>query len=140
MSRVPLRGGRESPPAALVLLAGLVVGLHAGCGEDPAHRIEISVSPTPAAVGPAGILVVLTDSTGAPVPGAEGVVRLRPESGDGPRNGRDGTELRESGPGRYGATVRFPREGEWVVEATLRGPDGTAVSREKRIRVVAGPG
>ena len=91
------------------------------------------MSPTPAVVGPNGLLMEVSDSTGAPVEGAVVTVVAR--------LGEDGAVVRDTArsdrDGRY--TVRsfpFPTGGEWTLSVRAELADGRRVEVVEPIRVV----
>ena len=103
---------------------------------EPEHVLEIAVSPTPATVGSARILLTLSDTAGVPLSGATVVV-----------NGRSPTGLpqavdtaHEDGPGRYVVDAfPFDTTGEWSLEGRARLLDGRVAVAEHPIRVVGPP-
>lgn len=121
----------------VLLLAPLAA---AGCAEAPSERpgptLTIAVSPTPATVGPARILLALSDSIGAPVASALVVVTARP-----PEEGAAVVDTaQEEAPGRYvAAEFPFDAPGEWTLKGSARLADGRRAAARHPIRVVGPP-
>ncbi|NNM06937.1 MAG: FixH family protein [Gemmatimonadetes bacterium] len=119
------------------VLSGLLLG--SGCRGDGAlpdspYRLDLSISPTPPAVGPARLIITLTDSAGSPVEGAEIVVEGN-MSHAGMVPVIDTAQAED--PGRYGINdFTFTMAGDWVL--TTRGvlPDGDSVIAETATNVV----
>jgi hypothetical protein len=116
-----MRSHRPGP-----VLLGLAL-LCAGCSgekhpEGPEGvKVELSVSPSPPAVGPAKATVKLTDKEGKPLKGAalklEGNMNhagMKPVFAD----------AKEVEPGRYEATLNFTMGGDWFVLITGKLADG----------------
>ena len=104
-----------------------------GMGESP-YVLDLGISPTPPAVGPARLIISLTDSAGAPVDGAEIVVEGN-MSHAGMVPVIDTAQAEDSG--RYGISdFTFTMAGDWVLilEASL--PDGRQARLEKPTNVV----
>ena len=100
--------------------------------------LDVAISPTPPAVGPARLIISLEDSAGAPLDGAEILVEGN-MSHAGMVPVLDTAQA--EGPGRYGISdFRFTMAGDWVliVHATL--PDGRWVRSQKLTNVVGGMG
>ena len=103
---------------------------------EPEFRLEIAVSPTPATVGSARILLTLSDTAGAMRGGATVVVSGRSPAG----RLRAADTAREAGPGRYVVeSFPFDTNGEWSLEASARLADGGLALAEHPIRVVGPP-
>ena len=111
--------------------------LAASCGGEPApFRVETRVSPTPATVGRARVLVEVRDAAGAALRGAR--VRVRPVDPAGVAAAP--VEAAPEAPGLYVADpVPFPAAGEWTLVVEVTGPDGTVVERETPLHVVGPP-
>lgn len=136
----PQAGAPVRPfPFLLWVLAALAV---AGCGReragDPALSIEVHVSPTPAAVGPARVMVDVTDAAGAPIEGARVTVAARSEDGgavvveSARAEGAEGT-------GRYTVpALPFGARGEWTLTVRAEVPDGRWAEVEHPVRVMGG--
>ena len=123
-------------PSLLWVLAALAV---AGCGReragDPALSIEVHVSPTPAAVGPARVMVDVTDAAGAPIEGARVTVAARPEDG----GAVVAESARAEGRGRYTVpALPFGDRGEWTLTVRAELPDGRWAEVEHPVRVMGG--
>lgn len=127
------------PAVTLALLLASLV-LCGGCGPERPHRegdptldARISVSPTPAQVGPAGITVRASDR-GSPL--AEGArVRLL---GLGPDGDSVGPLPAHPANGVHGpVTLTLPRPGRWRIEVSVETPDGRATTVRHPLQVVA---
>jgi hypothetical protein len=120
----------------LVLSSGLI-----GCrGEtdwgDPSLRLEVSLSPTPPAVGPARVIITLNDTLGTPVEGALVVVE-----GNMIHAGMVPVveTAQAEDPGRYGISAfTFTMAGDWVLDLRATLPDGRWV-RTRHPTNVVGP-
>ncbi len=126
-------------PAALAACGILVtVAACRGGGGPPGPAIDVtlSVSPTPATVGVARVLVVVHGSTGAPVNDAEVLVE-----GDMTHSGMPPSSERAepAGQGRY-VVAAFPlvMAGEWVLTARATVPNGE-VGVGRLLLTVVGP-
>ena len=113
--------GRAAPPALLWLLP-----LLACAGEPPALRVDLAVSPTPPIVGPARMLVTVSDAADVPV--MDAIVTVVARLG----NATQGPA--EAVPAEGGTYVAdpfpFPSAGEWTVRArVVRGGDTVEVER-----------
>jgi len=125
---------------SLLLLPSILLG---GCrGEmetgDTGLALDVVLSPTPPAVGPARLIISLEDSTGAPIDGATIVVE-----GNMSHAGMVPVidTAQAEGPGRYGISgFRFTMAGDWVLtlHATLQ--DGRWVRTQKPTNVVGAIG
>ncbi len=131
------------PPRTGPLLA--LVVLLVGCSASPDDRaregapelrLSVHVSPTPATVGPNGILIELTDSLGIPLEDAAITLSARLDGG-----GAVARDVAETG--RRGGYVvngmSFPAAGEWVLRVRAELPDGRWVEIIEPIRVLAPP-
>ncbi|MCB0210307.1 MAG: FixH family protein [Anaerolineae bacterium] len=123
----------------ITILLFTVMGL-VGCGRGQtsdinAIGIDLSVSPDPPAVGPATLVLTLTDEQGQPISGAE----LELE-GNMSHAGMTPvfSQAQEVEPGRYEAPLEFTMGGDWfvLVKATL--PDGRALERQIDVPGVSG--
>ena len=103
---------------------------------EPEFRLEIAVSPTPATVGSARILLALSDTAGAMRGGATVVV-----SGRSPTGRVQAVDTaREVGLGRYVVeSFPFDTNGEWSLEASARLTGGGLALAVHPIRVVGPP-
>lgn len=102
--------------------------------DDSSYVLELGISPTPPAVGPARLIIALSDSAGRPVDGAEIVVE-----GNMTHAGMvpviDTAQAED--PGRYGISdFNFTMAGDWIL--TIRGvlPNGDTVSVQRNTNVV----
>jgi hypothetical protein len=126
--------------AVLLFLPSFLLG---GCrGEmdtgDSGLTLDLAISPTPPAVGPARLIVSLVDSAGAPVQGALIVVEGN-MSHAGMAPVVDTAQAEE--PGRYGiGDFRFTMAGDWVLTLHATLPDGRWVGTQKGINVVGARG
>ena len=145
IGRMPLcrQPTRVMPPRTGPLLA--LVVLLVGCSASPDDRaregapelrLSVHVSPTPATVGPNGILIELTDSLGIPLEDAAITLSARLDGG-----GAVARDVAETG--RRGGYVvngmSFPAAGEWVLRVRAELPDGRWVEIIEPIRVLAPP-
>jgi hypothetical protein len=119
-----------------VLLFALLLG---GCrGEmetgDAGLVLDVAISPTPPAVGPARLIITLKDSAGAPVEGAQLVVE-----GNMSHAGMVPVvdTAQAEGPGSYGISdFHFTMAGEWVLTLRATLPDGRWVRADRATKVV----
>jgi hypothetical protein len=121
-----------------LLLPPILTGCRGAPDEgDPALALELGISPTPPVVGPARLILTLTDPAGAPVDGARIAVEgTMSHAGMAPV--LDSAQV--EGPGRYAVPAfRFTMAGDWVliVRATL--PDGRWRELRRSTRVASGP-
>jgi hypothetical protein len=124
-----MRPHRRRVPGFLPALAvaALVSLAYLGCrGEpppgDPSLRLELAISPTPPAVGPARLILTLSDTAGAPVPGAS----IRVEGNMSHAGMVPVVDTAEAvSPGRYVIPAfTFSMAGDWVLTARAVLPDG----------------
>jgi len=103
--------------------------------ENPGLSLTVHISPTPPTVAPTRIIIILTDSLGAPVDGAE----IRVEGNMSHAGMKPVLASAEAeGSGQYSVPdFTFTMAGDWTltVEATL--PDGRMVRTLQETRVVA---
>lgn len=120
-----------------LLLIAAAAGGSSGCrGDlpegDPDLVMEVSISPTPPAVGPARLIILLRDTLGVPLEGAE--IRVEGNmnhAGMVPVLG----SATDQGEGTYVVSdFRFTMAGAWVLTLTARLPDG----RQTEIRAETG--
>ena len=101
---------------------------------DPGLILDLSISPTPPAVGQARLIITLEDTTGAPLEAAEIVVEGN-MSHAGMAPVLD-TALAE-GPGRYGISdFSFTMAGDWILTLRASLPDGRWVQTQESTNVV----
>lgn len=104
---------------------------------DPGLTVDVGVSPTPATVGPARVLVSVSDTVSGPPADARVAVLVR--SADD-RPGRVSASARAAAPGRFVAELELPRAGSWLVLVEVELPDGRRAAARQRLTVVGGPG
>lgn len=108
-----------------------------GCGGsttgDEAVRVDWTLDPDPPRVGPATFTLTLSDSTGAPITGADVAVEgnmahagMRPVFAD----------ATEADSGRYVAPIEFTMAGDWFMTVDAALPNGDAVERTIPVRGV----
>ena len=127
--------------ALAAVCVGLVLGLAAaGCrrpaAPEPDLSLKLSVSPDPPVVGPASVVVSVTDPGGRPVTGA--AVELEgnmSHPGMVPVLGR----ATEAGPGRYEGPLEFTMAGDWIVTVGVTLADGRTLRRDLDVRGVRTP-
>ena len=127
--------------SAVCLAGALCGGLLAmgvmGCGGsttgDEAVRVDWTLDPDPPRVGPATFTLTLSDSTGAPITGADVAVEgnmahagMRPVFAD----------ATEADSGRYVAPIEFTMAGDWFMTVDAALPNGDAVERTIPVRGV----
>lgn len=128
------------PPLLLLLvfLLSLTSACRGDAGDDLPVEARISVAPTPPLVGPALVVVELTDLEGTAVDGAR--VRLEgtmTHAGMVPVF----ADAEPTGDGRYRVQAfTFTMGGDWILRAHITLPDGTAGIRERETRVISGAG
>lgn len=106
----------------------------AGCGDTagPALQIDLQLSPTPPTMGPARLIVGLTDSVGLPVEGIPVQVFGTPEGGPPTAS----VPAREQGQGRYVVPeFHFAAAGPWTVTVHAKTRGGLDVTREFKTSV-----
>ncbi|MBW3535578.1 MAG: FixH family protein [Gemmatimonadetes bacterium] len=128
---------RPSPPALLRAAAPLLAWTLAACGaEPPPFDVEVRVSPTPATVGPARVLVEVRGHDGEAVRDAR--VEVRPVGPEGEAGA--GVPAEAGAEGVYVADpVSFPRAGAWTLRVSVTGPAGVRMERDAPIHVVGPP-
>ena len=116
----------------------LALALFASCSRTPADQsnvgVNISVSPTPLAVGPATVQVTLSDSAHQPITGAR--VSLEgnmSHAGMVPVN----ATAHETAPGTYVADMKLTMSGDWVMIVRADLPNGQHVERQLPIGSVS---
>lgn len=132
---------RRPLPGRLILLAFPSVLLFSACrGNERTSSsnldLEVGISPTPPVVGPARLIITLTDSLGNPVDGA--VVRVEGNmSHAGMVPVQDTAAAR--GEGTYVVPdFRFTMGGDWILTVTATLSDGRTASLRKSTGVGGG--
>jgi hypothetical protein len=132
--------GRPSLPFLSLLLAllPLLAACRGDAGDDLPVEARISVAPTPPLVGPALVVVELTDTAGDPVEGARVQVEgTMTHAGMVPVF----ADAEPTGGGRYRVQeFDFTMGGDWILRVHITLSDGTGGIREREVRVVAGAG
>ena len=128
MREIAARPARAAASMRRVILA-LVLAAAAcarGGGAEPGVRIDCTIDPSPAAMGPATIDVALADASGRPIEGADVHVEgnmnhagMVPEM----------ASANEVSPGVYRAAIEFTMGGDWYLLVEARLPDGRRVDR-----------
>lgn len=135
MNKSPARAGRGSwrRRVSLLLLLGGVAA--AGCRPQAAEngsdlKAEVEFDPSPPAVGPTDLEIVLKDAAGKPVR----MGRLEVE-GNMNHAGMTPvfTQLEETEPGQYAGTIEFTMGGDWFLLLSGELPDGRRF--EKKVDV-----
>ncbi len=132
------RTGSRLFSGILLLTLGLVAGCRGeGPAGDPGLVLDVGISPTPPGVGPARLIISLTDTAGTPLSGA--IVAVE---GNMSHAGMVPVldTARMTGPGQYLVDdFRFTMAGDWIltVEATL--PDGRHTIHRQETDVVSVP-
>ena len=119
--------------AGSVLLLLLALAALPGCrppqgDSTPEVALDWAVTPDPPVTGPASVRLTLTDrATGQPVQGAE--VRLEGNMSHAGMKPVFGT-ARETGPGRYEASLDLHMGGDWLILVDARLRDGRSLQRQ----------
>jgi hypothetical protein len=120
----------------LLMLFLILVGCRGRGTAGPNLGVTLAVTPQPPKVGPATVVVTLSDADGKPLSGAS--VKLE---GNMTHAGMkpvfaDATEVTA---GRYEASLEFTMGGDWfiIVRATL--PDGRSVEQQVDVPGVRAP-
>jgi hypothetical protein len=136
------RVAHSSAPAFLFLVTmPVLIGAGACRGEpargDPSLDLKLAISPTPPGVGPARIILLLTDTAGAPVEGAS----IRVEGNMAHAGMIPVVDTAEAvAPGRYAVPgFRFTMAGEWLLSARATLPDGRWTVGRLPTSVLAAP-
>lgn len=99
----------------------------------PALVVKSVISPLPAKVGSATVMIELSDSSAKPVEGASIVLEaVMSHAGMAPVFGGS-TEV---APGRYNGNLAFTMAGDWVVLLHLKLANGTKVERRIDVKGV----
>lgn len=105
---------------------------------DPDLTLHLAISPTPPVVGPARLLVTLTDKQGTGVSGAS--VRVEGNMNHAGMVPVADTAV-EEGEGRYAvAAFRFTMAGDWILTVKASLPDGRWKESRHTTRVMAAGG
>lgn len=105
---------------------------------DPDLSVAVGISPTPPVVGPARILLTLTDSQGRGVPGAS--IRVEGNMNHAGMVPVVDTAV-EEGEGRYAVPAfRFSMAGDWILTVRASLPDGRWKEVQHTTRVMAAGG
>ena len=95
--------------------------------------VEHEISPEPARVGPATIILRLADANGKPVTGARIAMEAdMSHAGMSPLF----SEANETEPGRYQAHLEFQMAGDWVILLHVTLPGGKKLERQIEVRGV----
>ncbi len=136
-----IRRGGSFPRVLTFLGVGLFLTSWAcrgeGSAESPDLQLDVSVSPTPPMVGPAQVVAFLTDTTGAPLTGAQVLIR-----GDMTHAGMSPVidTAEEAGPGRYAVQdFRFTMAGDWILTVQASLEDGRSTSVREPVSVLTPP-
>ncbi len=98
--------------------------------------VDLRVSPTPATVGNARVLVDVSDSTGSPLVGAEVRLEGRPATQEAVVTQREAVD---EGGGRYVVSdFWFPAPGVWVLDVVVTPVTGESSRIPREVRVVGG--
>ncbi len=89
--------------------------------------------PSPPRVGPAAIILALSDSSAKPVTGA--VIDLEGDMSH-PGMAPVFAKSTESAPGRYNAALTFPMAGDWFILLHVTLSNGTRVERQIEVKDV----
>lgn len=125
------------PSLLLVLLLFLIPACRGPGTAEGDFAIDLSVSPTPPAVGPARLTVRLTSESGDPVAGADVAIEgTMSHPGMNPER----AETMEEVPGVYVAELfDFTMAGDWVLIVSAAHPDGRSATRTFPMRAVGAP-
>ncbi len=119
------------------LCSSMVAASLTGCVRHaevtPAVSIQTSISPQPVVVGPATVVVKLSDDHGAALAGAR--VNVEADMSH-PGMSPVFADAKESPGGSYQAQMRFDMAGDWVVILHIRLPNGQALERQVDVRGV----
>jgi hypothetical protein len=118
---------------AVMLCVGIVA--LTGCRSNAASdlTVEAELSPAPAVVGPANVLIRLTDANGQPVTGATVTVEGNMSH---PGMSPVFAKVTDGDPGEYRADMEFTMAGDWILSVSAALPDGRAVQKQINVRGV----
>lgn len=106
---------------------------HQAVDPGPALVVHSEISPLPAKVGSATVMLDLSDLSAKPVSGASIVLEaVMSHAGMAPVFGGS-TEV---APGRYSGNLAFSMAGDWVVLLHMKLADGTKVERQIEVKGV----
>jgi hypothetical protein len=104
---------------------------------DPSLVLEVAISPTPPAVGPARLIITLHDTAGVPLEGAE--IRVEGNMSHAGMVPVLAT-AEEEGEGRYAVPdFRFTMAGDWILTTRATLPDDRWVQTMMSTPVVGAP-
>ena len=110
-----------------LLVALILAGCRGGGGDLEDVNVDLAVTPDPPYVGPATVVVTLSDDAGQPISGAE-------MSLEGNMNHAGMipvlTEASEVSPGRYEAALEFTMGGDWFFLVQVQLPDGRSLEHQ----------
>jgi succinate-acetate transporter protein len=110
-----------------------LTGCHKTTDPGPALVVQSEISPLPAKVGSASIMLTLTDSSSKPVSGATIVLEAdMSHAGMAPVFGGS----TEEAPGRYRGNLAFSMAGDWVILLHMTLPNGNRVERQIEVKGV----
>jgi hypothetical protein len=105
----------------------VLAGCRRGGGDLEGVNVDLVVTPDPPHIGPATVVVTLSDSEGQPIRGAE-------MSLEGNMNHAGMVpvlaEASEVAPGRYEAALEFTMGGDWFILVQARLPDGRSLEHQ----------
>ena len=127
-----------------ILIIIILTGFLSACGRIQANQqkladinIELSVEPTQPAVGPAQLVVIVTDAAGRPINNANlqvegnmthaGMVPVLAQATAGEN-------------GRYTVPFEWTMGGDWIVTVTATLPDGSTAEEQFDLQVIMGDG
>jgi succinate-acetate transporter protein len=129
---LPSRSWLRLPALAWVVLS-ILTACHKTADPGPALVVQSEISPQPAKVGFATIMILLSDLSSKPVSGATIVLEAdMSHAGMAPVFGGS-TEV---APGRYSGNLAFSMAGDWVVLLHMTLPNGARVERQIEVKGV----
>jgi hypothetical protein len=114
----------------------VAVGCRAEVGDTDDVAVELTVMPQPAYVGPATVVVLLTDDQGAPIAGAK---LLLEGNMTHPGMVPSLAEASEVSPGRYEAVLDLTMGGDWYILVQGELPDGRTLEHTADLPGVKSP-
>lgn len=130
--------GRRSTIPVLALVAGALLGCRGNPDSPAAFDVDLSVSPTPPAVGPARLVIRVSEpGEEEPLPGLTVEVEgLMTHPGMNPVT----ASAIATEDGRYRVDAfEFTMAGDWIVVVNASHPDGRRVRAEFPMRAVGPP-